>query len=66
MHLHAMAVLCCHADAMAILLAGHSPSIELLGVSTVAGNQTVEKVTQNALDVLSAIGLDHIGTACQR
>ncbi len=37
--------------------AGFNPCIQLLGVSTVAGNQTVEKTTQNALDVLDAAGL---------
>ena len=42
------------------LFAGYSPSLELLGVSTVAGNQTVEKVTDNALRVLAAAGLQHI------
>lgn len=52
---------CCrHDDAMAIILAGHSPGLTLLGVSTVAGNQTVEKVTANALSVLAAAGLQHI------
>lgn len=35
--------------------------MKLLGISTVAGNQTVEKVTQNALDVLQAAGLPHVG-----
>ncbi|KAG1670981.1 hypothetical protein FOA52_014370 [Chlamydomonas sp. UWO 241] len=50
-----------HDDAMAIILAGHDPRLELLGISTVAGNQTVEKVTQNALDVLAAAGLHGIG-----
>ncbi|GFR41739.1 hypothetical protein Agub_g2492 [Astrephomene gubernaculifera] len=49
-----------HDDAMAILLAGHTPGLKLLGVSTVGGNQTLEKVTRNALDVLDAIGLNHI------
>ncbi|KAI3436772.1 hypothetical protein D9Q98_006184 [Chlorella vulgaris] len=49
-----------HDDAMAIILAGHSPGLTLLGVSTVAGNQTVEKVTANALSVLAAAGLQHI------
>ena len=37
--------------------AGFNPCIHLLGISTVAGNQTVEKTTQNALDVLDAAGL---------
>ena len=40
--------------------AGHSPALELLGVSTVAGNQTIEKVTDNALRVLAAAGLQHV------
>ncbi|KAI7845743.1 hypothetical protein COHA_000659 [Chlorella ohadii] len=39
---------------------GHSPALALLGVSTVAGNQTVEKVTDNALRVLAAAGLPHV------
>ena len=47
-------------DALALILAGHSPALELLGVSTVAGNQTVEKVTDNALRVLAAAGLPHV------
>ncbi len=35
--------------------------MQLIGVSTVAGNQTVEKVTHNALAVLAAAGLPKIG-----
>ncbi|KAK2080338.1 hypothetical protein QBZ16_000191 [Prototheca wickerhamii] len=46
-----------HDDALAIILAGHSPLIELLGLSTVAGNQTVDKVTENAYRILYAAGL---------
>jgi len=46
-----------HDDAMAILLAAHLPaSCRLIGVSTVACNQSLEKVTRNALDVLAAVG----------
>jgi hypothetical protein len=41
--------------------AGWSARIELLGISTVAGNQTVEKVTRNALDVLHLAGLQGTG-----
>lgn len=41
-----------HDDAIALLLALASPEIELLGVTTVAGNQTLEKTTANALRVL--------------
>ena len=39
---------------------GHSPGVRLLGVSTIGGNQTLAKVTHNALDVLDAIGLTAI------
>lgn len=41
-----------HDDAVAILLAVGNPEIELLGVSTVGGNQSLEKVTYNARAVL--------------
>jgi purine nucleosidase len=41
-----------HDDAVAILLAVGSPSIDLLGVTTVGGNQSLEKVTFNARAVL--------------
>ena len=37
-----------HDDAMAILLAIGNPNIDLLGVTTVGGNQSLEKVTYNA------------------
>lgn len=40
-----------HDDAIAILLAHGNPNIELLAVTTVVGNQTLEKVTRNALSV---------------
>lgn len=40
--------------------AGHNSKLRLLGISTVAGNQTVEKVTVNALGVVDAAGLQHI------
>ena len=40
-----------HDDAVAILLAGHHPQIELLAITTVAGNQSVDKTTLNALKV---------------
>ncbi|QDZ24711.1 inosine-uridine-preferring nucleoside hydrolase [Chloropicon primus] len=47
-----------HDDAMAILLAGYSPDrVKLLGVSTVHGNQSVDKVTLNALACLRAYGM---------
>lgn len=37
-----------HDDAIAMLLAYGNPDIDLLAVTTVAGNQTLEKVTRNA------------------
>ena len=40
--------------------AGYDRRLKLLGVSTVAGNQTVDKVTLNALGVLTAAGLRDI------
>lgn len=43
-----------------IICAGHNSKLRLLGISTVAGNQTVEKVTVNALGVVDAAGLHHI------
>eukprot|EP01111_Echinosteliopsis_oligospora_P009903 TRINITY_DN2994_c0_g1_i3.p1 TRINITY_DN2994_c0_g1~~TRINITY_DN2994_c0_g1_i3.p1 ORF type:complete len:299 (-),score=77.98 TRINITY_DN2994_c0_g1_i3:160-1056(-) len=49
-----------HDDAFAIILAGYSNKIKLLGISTALGNQSIEKTTQNALKVLSISGLDHI------
>jgi len=45
-----------HDDAIALLLALASPEVELRGVSTVAGNQTVDKTTRNALKVLELAG----------
>lgn len=47
-----------HDDAIAILLAAGNPEIELLGITTVAGNQTLEKVTKNALAVCQVAGID--------
>lgn len=43
-------------DAAAISLALHSPDAELLSVSTVAGNTTIENATRNTLDVLDLLG----------
>src|ERR1700719_751720 len=45
-----------HDDAIALLLALGSPELELVGVTTVAGNQTIEKTTANALRVLEFAG----------
>ena len=37
-----------HDDAIALLLALGSPELEVLGVTTTYGNQTLEKTTANA------------------
>jgi inosine-uridine nucleoside N-ribohydrolase len=52
-----------HDDAIAILLALASPELELLGVTTVAGNQTLEKTTANALRVLEFAGRGDVPVA---
>lgn len=43
-----------HDDAVAIMLAVGNPEIDLLAVTTVGGNQSLEKVTYNARAVLEA------------
>jgi purine nucleosidase len=43
-------------DALAIAFAAGSPEIELAGITTVAGNVTLEKTTANALMVASFVG----------
>ena len=45
-----------HDDAVAIMLACGAPDLDLLAVTTVAGNATLPKTTRNALRVLSLIG----------
>ena len=52
-----------HDDAVALLLALGSPEINLLGVTTVAGNQTLEKTTANAIRVLDHVGRDDMPVA---
>lgn len=47
-----------HDDAVAIMLAAQAPNLELLGISTVAGNQTLAKTTCNALHVVQHLNLD--------
>ena len=42
-----------HDDAIALLWALASPSLEVKAVTTVAGNQSIEKVTDNAIKVLT-------------
>ena len=47
-----------HDDAIAIILAAGSPAVDLLAVTTCAGNQTLPKVTRNALAVCDVAGID--------
>ncbi|NLU68622.1 nucleoside hydrolase [Streptomyces sp. HNM0574] len=46
-----------HDDAIAMLLAHGNPDVELVAVTTVVGNQTLEKVTRNALSVARIAGI---------
>ena len=48
-------------DAVAIMLAALAPELELLGITTVAGNCALDQVTENTLRVLDVLGLTHIG-----
>jgi len=52
-----------HDDAIALLLALASPELQLLGVTTVSGNQTLEKTTANAIRVLDHVGRSEIPVA---
>jgi pyrimidine-specific ribonucleoside hydrolase len=52
-----------HDDAIALLLALASPEVTLLGVTTVHGNQTLEKTTPNAIRVLDLAGRAEVEVA---
>ncbi len=52
-----------HDDAIALFLALASPQLEVLGVTTVAGNQTLDKTTANAIRLLDAVGRAEIPVA---
>lgn len=47
-----------HDDAIAWTLAKASPQLEILAVTLVAGNQTIEKTTYNSLRVCTLLGID--------
>jgi purine nucleosidase len=57
-----------HDDALALMLAVGDPRARLLGVTTVAGNQTLDKTTRNALRILALAGATNIPVAagCDR
>ncbi|WP_333657034.1 nucleoside hydrolase [Tissierella praeacuta] len=47
-----------HDDAVAIMMAAKHPKINLLGITIVAGNQTIEKTTRNALNVCQYLNIN--------
>jgi inosine-uridine nucleoside N-ribohydrolase len=47
-------------DAVALMIAALSPDLELVGVSTVNGNTTVDYTTENTLRVFDWIGMPGI------
>jgi len=56
-----------HDDAIAILLAAGAPEIDLRAITTVAANQTLDKVTLNAQRICSAAGISvPIARGCAR
>ena len=57
-----------HDDALALMLAARDSRVKLLGVTTVAGNQTLEKTTRNALKILALAGASDVPVAagCDR
>ncbi|MEP7361478.1 MAG: nucleoside hydrolase [Chloroflexota bacterium] len=52
-----------HDDALAMLLALCRPELDLLAVTTVAGNSTLENTTRNALSVLTLVGRTDVPVA---
>ena len=52
-----------HDDAIALLLALASPELDLLGVTTTYGNQTLAKTTANALRVLELVARTDVPVA---
>ena len=57
-----------HDDAIALLLASRADDIELLGVTTVAGNSELENTTRNARKVLDYAGVTDVDVyaGCER
>ncbi len=49
-----------HDDAIAILLAGKSEGIDLLGITVVAGNAPLDRTVRNALTICDIAGLGHV------
>jgi inosine-uridine nucleoside N-ribohydrolase len=57
-----------HDDALAILLAAADPALELVAITTVAGNQSLDKTTLNARRLCSVAGIRGVPIAagCDR
>ncbi|MGY4394045.1 nucleoside hydrolase [Streptomyces sp. TE12347] len=57
-----------HDDALAIMLAAADPAVDLLAITTVAGNQTLDKTTLNARRVCTVAGITDVPIAagCDR
>ena len=57
-----------HDDALAILLAAADPALELVAITTVAGNQSLDKTTLNAQRMCSVAGIRGVPIAagCDR
>ncbi|MFE6710798.1 nucleoside hydrolase [Streptomyces sp. NPDC057695] len=55
-----------HDDAFTILLAAAHPAVDLLAITTVAGNQTLEKTTLHARRVCSVAGISGVPIAAGR
>lgn len=47
-------------DALALILAAHHPTLDLLGVSVVCGNVELQQAATNALKVLKLVGRDDV------
>jgi inosine-uridine nucleoside N-ribohydrolase len=52
-----------HDDAIAIMLAAGDPAVDLMAITAVAGNQTLEKTTLNALRVCTLAGIHDVPVA---
>lgn len=52
-----------HDDAIAILLASLAPTLQLEAITTVAGNQTLDKTSRNALRICSFAGITSVPIA---
>lgn len=52
-----------HDDALAIMLAAAAPSLELVAITTVAGNQSLDKTALNARRICSVAGITGVPVA---